>query len=87
MLPRKIKLCDTQKNGLDLKDFLDVKIFRDGLYFYSDFVCPDYRNLVFDYRLDMILDETTFMPKNDVCEIILKAWKRETKKLNLESSV
>ncbi len=77
-----LNLLHYQRNGERLKRFLDVKSTFKGWCTYTDFECPDYKNLIFEIRYDNLVDvnQEKFTPRNKNCELILNAYERECEK-------
>ena len=75
-IKRKPKLSDIQRNGQELRDFLDVETEKYGTFCFTNFICPDYKNLVLQYELRELLN-ASYAPKNKISEMILETYQRE----------
>lgn len=69
-------LFEKQRNGQMLKDFLIVETRYNGK-FITDFVCSNYKNLIFNYKFSYLIDINKCVPINKNAEIIYKAYKRD----------
>ena len=78
-----LNLKHEQNNGQKLKEFLEVETVFRGWALYTDFKCPDYRNLIFEFLYDTLIDMRAdeFKPRNKKCELILNAYERELQNL------
>ncbi len=70
-------LFDIQKNSQRLIDFLIVETKYDEEGYKTDFVCPDYKNLIFNYKFSYLIDIDKCVPINKNAEIIYKAYERD----------
>lgn len=76
------------KDGKKLKEFLEVETKWDRWVPYTDFKCPDYKNLIFVFNYENLVSLyhdrfeplTEFKPLNKKCELILNAYERECEK-------
>ena len=77
------------KDGKKLKEFLEVETKWDRWAPYTDFKCPDYKNLIFVFNYENLVSLyvdrfepllTEFKPLNKKCELILNAYERECEK-------
>ena len=77
-----INLNGIQKNGEKLISCLDVETFFRGWALYTDLKCSDYKNLIFEFQFDTLVDtsKNEFVPRNKKFELILKAYERECEK-------
>ncbi len=77
-----LNLLHFQRNGERLKNCLEVKTDYRGWSLYTDFVCPDYKNLIFEFQYDTLIDTMAeeFTARNKRCELILNAYERECEK-------
>ncbi|MBO5955103.1 MAG: hypothetical protein J6Q13_03990 [Clostridia bacterium] len=77
-----LNLLHYQRKGEMLKNWLEVKTKYKGWAPYIDFVCTDYKNLIFELTFNMLVDihAGEFKPRNKNCELILNAYERECEK-------
>ena len=74
-----INLNEIQKNGEKLRNCLDVETFFRGWALYTDLKCSDYKNLIFKFEFNSLVDtsKNEFVPRNKKFELILNAYERE----------
>ncbi len=74
-----LNLLHYQRNGERLKQYLDVKSTFKGWSTYTDFECADYKNLIFEFQYDSLIDTRAdeFKARDKKCEMILNAYERE----------
>ena len=75
-IKRKLKLSEIQRDGQELRDFLDVETKKYGSFYFTNFICPDYKNLVLQYELRELLNDY-YAPKNKISEMILETYQIE----------
>ena len=84
-----LNLLHYQKDGRRLKQFLEVITeWRSSWSLYTDFKCPDYKNLIFEIKYDNLVDinQEVFTPRNKNCELILNAYERESEKIKSQTN-
>lgn len=78
-----LNLLHYQKDGKRLKQFLEVETeWRSSWSLYTDFKCPDYRNLIFEFNYSALIEilSNEYKPRDKKCEMILNAYERECEK-------